>query len=93
MNVTSHNGDFQARVAQLAQEWRTNPRWKGITRPYRPEDVIGCGGRTIGVIRWRSGGRSAYGKLCTRSLMWRRWDALRACKPYKPCKPASNLFM
>jgi isocitrate lyase len=40
MNVTSHNGDFQARVAQLAQEWRTNPRWKGITRPYRPEDVI-----------------------------------------------------
>jgi isocitrate lyase len=40
MNVTSHNGDFRARVAQLAQEWRTNPRWKGITRPYRPEDVI-----------------------------------------------------
>jgi isocitrate lyase len=40
MNVISHNGDFRARVAQLAQEWRTNPRWKGITRPYRPEDVI-----------------------------------------------------
>jgi isocitrate lyase len=40
MNVISHNGDFRVRVAQLAQEWRTNPRWEGITRPYRPEDVI-----------------------------------------------------
>jgi isocitrate lyase len=26
-------------AAQLAQSWKTNPRWKGITRPYSPEDV------------------------------------------------------
>ena len=24
---------------QLRQDWDTNPRWKGITRPYTPEDV------------------------------------------------------
>jgi isocitrate lyase len=27
-------------VAGLAREWRDNPRWRGITRPYRPEDVV-----------------------------------------------------
>jgi isocitrate lyase len=27
-------------AAKLAQEWETNPRWKGITRPYTPEDVV-----------------------------------------------------
>jgi len=37
----------QERVAQYAlahaamnQDWRTNPRWKGITRPYTPEDAL-----------------------------------------------------
>src|ERR1700728_2513287 len=37
----------QERVAQYAlahaamnQDWRTNPRWKGTTRPYTPEDVL-----------------------------------------------------
>jgi isocitrate lyase len=28
------------RVAALAQDWRENPRWKGITRPYSAEQVI-----------------------------------------------------
>ena len=27
------------RPLNLDTEWRTNPRWAGITRPYRPEDV------------------------------------------------------
>src|SRR5829696_846688 len=28
------------RTAQdLAKDWQTNPRWKGVTRAYRPEDV------------------------------------------------------
>ncbi len=26
-------------VAQLAKDWKTNPRWKGIERPYSAEDV------------------------------------------------------
>src|SRR5215210_1493629 len=24
----------------LAKDWQTNPRWKGVTRAYRPEDVV-----------------------------------------------------
>jgi len=27
------------RPLNLDTEWRTNPRWAGITRPYRPEDI------------------------------------------------------
>ena len=26
-------------VATTQHDWNTNPRWKGITRPYTPEDV------------------------------------------------------
>jgi len=25
---------------QLRQDWETNPRWKGVERPYKPEDVV-----------------------------------------------------
>jgi isocitrate lyase len=27
-------------AATLAREWRDSPRWRGITRPYSPEDVV-----------------------------------------------------
>jgi isocitrate lyase len=27
-------------IAALENQWRSNPRWKGITRPYKVEDVI-----------------------------------------------------
>ena len=27
-------------AAQLAKSWKTDPRWKGVTRPYSPEDVV-----------------------------------------------------
>ena len=27
-------------AAQLAQTWKTDPRWAGIQRPYTPEDVV-----------------------------------------------------
>jgi len=27
-------------IAALENQWRSNPRWKGITRPYKPEDVV-----------------------------------------------------
>ncbi len=27
-------------AAQLAKSWKTDPRWKGIQRPYTPEDVL-----------------------------------------------------
>ena len=31
---------FEEQAKQLKQEWATNPRWKGITRPYSAEDVV-----------------------------------------------------
>ncbi len=27
-------------IEQLANDWKTNPRWNGIVRPYTPEEVI-----------------------------------------------------
>jgi isocitrate lyase len=27
-------------IDQLAQDWKTNPRWKGVERPYEAEEVI-----------------------------------------------------
>ncbi|RME64346.1 MAG: isocitrate lyase [Caldilineae bacterium] len=27
-------------VERLAQDWRENPRWRGVKRPYAPEDVL-----------------------------------------------------
>ncbi len=40
MTDISPNSSFQSRVARLAETWRLDPRWKGITRPYKPEEVI-----------------------------------------------------
>ncbi|MCF8258262.1 MAG: isocitrate lyase [Flavobacteriales bacterium] len=31
---------IQERAAKLQADWATNPRWKGITRPYTAEEVI-----------------------------------------------------
>lgn len=34
----------QQRVNALIKEWETNPRWKGITRPYSAEEVVKLSG-------------------------------------------------
>ncbi len=31
---------YKERAAELQKDWETNPRWKGIKRPYSAEDVI-----------------------------------------------------
>ncbi|MEQ8234222.1 MAG: isocitrate lyase [Gammaproteobacteria bacterium] len=31
---------FEEQAKQLTQDWATNPRWKGVTRPYSAEDVV-----------------------------------------------------
>jgi len=31
---------FEEQAKHLKQDWATNPRWKGITRPYSAEDVV-----------------------------------------------------
>ncbi|RMI12561.1 MAG: isocitrate lyase, partial [Calditrichaeota bacterium] len=32
--------DRKAQLEQMAADWENNPRWKGIIRPYSPEDVM-----------------------------------------------------
>jgi isocitrate lyase len=27
-------------IKNLQKEWRTNPRWKGVTRPYSAKEVL-----------------------------------------------------
>lgn len=34
----------QERAAALKKEWETNPRWKGVNRPYTAEEVINISG-------------------------------------------------
>ncbi|MEO0673499.1 MAG: isocitrate lyase, partial [Pseudomonadota bacterium] len=31
---------FSAQVASLEEDWKTNDRWKGVTRPYSAADVV-----------------------------------------------------
>lgn len=42
--MTIHNDpaklSMSAQVAALEEDWATNPRWKGVTRPYSAEDVV-----------------------------------------------------
>jgi isocitrate lyase len=35
----SGNGNSKGTNSKLGLEWRTNPRWKGVTRPYSEKDV------------------------------------------------------
>lgn len=39
-NGTYPKKTWGERVDALTQDWQTNPRWKGILRPYSPEEVI-----------------------------------------------------
>ncbi|NIK74167.1 isocitrate lyase [Thermonema lapsum] len=34
----------QEKIAQLVNDWNTNPRWKGIERPYTAEQVVALSG-------------------------------------------------
>src|ERR1700709_2778119 len=34
----------QERALTLRTDWETNPRWKGIVRPYTAEEVVGISG-------------------------------------------------
>ncbi|MBK8959676.1 MAG: isocitrate lyase [Proteobacteria bacterium] len=38
---------FEEQAKQLKQDWATNPRWKGVTRPYSAEDVIRLRGSVV----------------------------------------------
>ena len=34
------NAAFEAQVEALEHDWATNPRWRGVKRPYPAEDVV-----------------------------------------------------
>jgi len=61
--------DRTAFLTALAAEWKTSPRWRGITRPYSPEDV------------WRLRGTVQVEHTLARSGAERLWHLLLA-EPY-----------
>jgi len=62
-------------VAQCLKEWKNSPRWKGVKRPYTPEEVH----RLTGTIHREY----TLGKLGARRL----WKLLNE-EPYVPCLSA-----
>ena len=71
--MTSHNGNpatpGETEVRQLADAWATDERWRGIVRPYEPEDVVRLRGNVrvehtlarLGADRlWRTLARERY---------------------------------
>ena len=34
------SGNSERQAQELAKQWRTDPRWEGITRPYSADDVL-----------------------------------------------------
>lgn len=56
------------RAAALKKEWETNPRWKGVTRPYTAEEVINIAGSVqIEYSLARSGAEKLWKRLHTDS--------------------------
>ena len=38
--MTTQNLSFAQQVKELQKQWDTDPRWKGVERPYSAEDVV-----------------------------------------------------
>lgn len=58
----------QERAAALKKEWETNPRWKGVNRPYSAEEVINIAGSVqIEYTLARQGAEKLWNRLHTDS--------------------------
>jgi isocitrate lyase len=56
------------RALALKKEWETNPRWKGVTRPYTAEEVINISGSVqIEYTLARNGAEKLWNRLHTDS--------------------------
>jgi isocitrate lyase len=54
------------KAATLAQDWATNPRWRGVERPYSPEEVLKLRGSVeIEYTLARNGAEKLWQKLNT----------------------------
>jgi isocitrate lyase len=61
---------FQEQAEQLRQEWSTNPRWKGINRPYSAEEVLKLrGSLNIEYSLARNGAEKLWKKLTTQKCV------------------------
>lgn len=57
----------QERIDALAADWATNPRWKGITRPYSAEEAINVSGSVqVEYTLARNGATKLWNHLTTR---------------------------
>lgn len=57
-------------IDQLSKEWMTNPRWKGILRPYSAEDVVRLrGSRHIEYTAARQGAELLWQYLSTKPFI------------------------
>ena len=58
------------KIEQLYNDWMTNPRWEGITRPYIPEDVIKLRGSVeIEYTLAKLGANKLWNKLINQSFV------------------------
>ena len=59
---------FQEQAELLRQEWSTNPRWKGINRPYSAEEVLKLrGSLNIEYSLARNGAEKLWKKLIAKN--------------------------
>jgi len=58
------------KAEQLNNEWNTNPRWKGITRPYTAEEVLKLRSKVeIEYSIARNGAEKLWNRLTTQSYV------------------------
>jgi isocitrate lyase len=58
----------QERAEALKKDWETNPRWKGVERPYSAEEVINIAGSVqIEYSLARNGAEKLWNRLHTDS--------------------------
>jgi isocitrate lyase len=51
----------EQQIAELQEDWDTNPRWMGVTRAYTAAEVVGLRGSSGSNTRWRSAARTSCG--------------------------------
>ena len=54
------------KAALRRTDWKSNPRWAGITRPYSCRMWSGCAAPSTSSTPWRARARSGCGTFCRR---------------------------
>ncbi len=67
-------------IDHLQQEWKSNPRWKGIVRPYSSEDVVKLRGSIHIEYSLAKLGSEKFWDLCTKEKFIRALGAVTGCQ-------------